>query len=109
MTCALLVADQDVPDRGRVEERVIEREDGSAGDAEHDVHAQLLQRPDQGGGTGHPGTGRGVGARRGVAAVGRVVARARVTPGPFAGRRGGSRLGRAGVGIGRIAWRGAGC
>ena len=109
VTGALLVADQDVPDRGRVEERVVQREDGTARDAEHDVHTQPLQRPDQGRGARHPGAGRGGGlaARRGVTAVRpRRRPRARVRAGPLAGRSGrggGSRLGRAGVGVRRIA------
>ena len=90
VTGALLVADQDVPDRGRVEERVVQRQDGTSRDAEHDVHTQPLQRPDQGRGACHPGACRGGGlaARRGVTAVGRVGPRARVRAGPLAGRSG---------------------
>ncbi len=44
---ALLVADQDVPHRGRVQQRVVRREDRAAGDAEDDLHPRRLQRPDQ--------------------------------------------------------------
>ena len=42
----LLVAHQDVPD-GRVEDRVVDRQDGAAGEAEHHLHLLHLQALDQ--------------------------------------------------------------
>jgi hypothetical protein len=44
MTGALLVPDQDVAHTAGVEQRVIGREDGPAGNAEDDVDAELFQR-----------------------------------------------------------------
>ena len=44
---ALLVADQDVAD-GRVDDRVVHRQDGAAGQAEHDVDALHLEALDEG-------------------------------------------------------------
>ena len=60
---------------------------------------------DQGRGPRHAGTGRGGGfaARCGVA-VGRIMTRARVGAGPFAGR-GGALLGRAGTGRAGVGFR----
>ena len=63
---ALLVADQHVPHPGGVQQRVVGRQDGAAGDAEHDLAADLLERPDQRLGAGHrhlvePGAGRVLG------------------------------------------------
>ncbi len=52
MPGALLVADQDMPDRG-VEQRVVCGQDGPARDAEHHVHPERLQRTDEGRGAGH--------------------------------------------------------
>jgi len=46
VTRPLLVADQDVPDR-RVDDRVVDGEDGAAGKAEHDLHLLHLQALDQ--------------------------------------------------------------
>ena len=46
MSRALLVADQDVTKLLRVEKRVVDRQHGTAGDAEDDVDVELLQRPD---------------------------------------------------------------
>jgi hypothetical protein len=46
MSRALLVADEDVTELLRVEKRVIDRQHGSAGDAEDDLDVELLQRPD---------------------------------------------------------------
>ena len=43
---ALLVADQHVTQLLRVEQRVVDRQHGSAGDAEDDVDVELLERPD---------------------------------------------------------------
>ena len=49
---ALLVADQDVPDR-RVEERVVRRQDRAARNAERDVDAERLERLHERLGAGH--------------------------------------------------------
>ena len=49
---ALLVPDQDVPDRG-VHQGVVRREDGAAGDAEDVLGAGRLERPDQALRAGH--------------------------------------------------------
>jgi hypothetical protein len=46
VSSALLVADEDVTELLRVEERVIDRQHGSAGNAEDDLDVELLQRPD---------------------------------------------------------------
>ena len=46
MSRALLVADEDVTELLRVEKRVVDRQYGTAGDAEDDVDVELLQRPD---------------------------------------------------------------
>ena len=46
MSRALLVADQNVTELLRVEKRVVDRQHGTAGDAEDDVDVELLQRPD---------------------------------------------------------------
>ena len=46
MPRALLVADQHVTQLLRVEKRVVDRQHGTAGDAEDDVDVELLQRPD---------------------------------------------------------------
>ncbi len=46
MSRALLVAHQDVAQLLRVEKRVVDRQHGSAGDAEDDVDVEFLQRPD---------------------------------------------------------------
>ncbi len=45
---ALLVADQHVAQLLRVEKRVVDRQHGTAGDAEDDVDVEFLQRPDHG-------------------------------------------------------------
>ena len=45
---ALLVADQDVADPGGVHHRVVRREDRAAGDAEHRVGPDFLERTDEG-------------------------------------------------------------
>ena len=42
----LLVANQDVPQLLRVEQRVVDGEHGAAGDTEDDLDVELLQRPD---------------------------------------------------------------
>ena len=47
VTGALLVPDQDVPDLGRVEQRVVGGQDRAAGDAEDGVDAGVLERADQ--------------------------------------------------------------
>ena len=47
MTRALLVADEDVPQPLRVEQRVIGRQDRTAGDAEDDVDRKLFERADE--------------------------------------------------------------
>jgi hypothetical protein len=44
---ALLVPDQHVPDGGGVEQRVVRRQDRAAGDAEHDVRTDRLERVDE--------------------------------------------------------------
>ena len=44
---ALLVPDQDVPERGRVEQRVVGRQDRAARDAEDDLGADRLERADE--------------------------------------------------------------
>src|SRR5581483_9490474 len=49
---ALLVADQDVAD-ARLEERVVDGQDGPAGEAEHDLRPFHLQAPDERLGAGH--------------------------------------------------------
>ena len=41
--CALFVTDQDVTQLLRVEKRVVDRQHGTAGDAEDDVDVELLQ------------------------------------------------------------------
>jgi hypothetical protein len=75
VSCALLVADQDVADLGVVE-RVVRRQDRSAGNAEGDLDAERLERPHERVGTGGrgrrdrgyrlaPGRGRGGGGRVG--------------------------------------------
>jgi hypothetical protein len=46
MSRALLVADENVAELHRVEKRVIDRQHGTAGDAEDDLDVELLQRPD---------------------------------------------------------------
>ena len=46
MSRALLVADEDVTELLRVEKRVVDRQHGTAGNAEDDVDVELLQRPD---------------------------------------------------------------
>jgi len=43
MSCALLVAHQDVAQLLRVEKRVVDRQHGSTGDAEDDVDVEFLQ------------------------------------------------------------------
>ena len=48
MARALLVADQHVSQLLRVEKRVVDRQHGTAGDAEDDVDVEFLQRPDHG-------------------------------------------------------------
>ena len=45
--CALLVADEDVPDLRGVVQRVVRRQDRPARDAEYDVGADLFERTDQ--------------------------------------------------------------
>ena len=45
---ALLVAHEDVPHLGRVDQRVVGRQDRAAGDAEDGVDAEALERLDQG-------------------------------------------------------------
>ncbi len=52
VTGALLVADQDVAD-GRVDDRVVDGQDGAAGQAEHDVDPLHLEALDEGLGPGH--------------------------------------------------------
>lgn len=42
---ALFVADQNMTDHGRFQQRVIHRQDGAAENAEHAVHAEQLQDP----------------------------------------------------------------
>jgi hypothetical protein len=51
MAGALLVPNQDVSDR-RVEDGVIDRKDGAAGEAEHDLYPLHLQALDEGLGSG---------------------------------------------------------
>jgi len=46
VTGALLMPNQDVPD-GRVEDRVVDGQDGTAGEAEHHLHLLHLQALDQ--------------------------------------------------------------
>src|SRR5215472_8238706 len=104
---AMLVPDQDVAHGGGIEQRIVGGEDGSAGDAEHDIHTEAFQRRHQGLGSGHLDRLRGgrisVGPAR-VRLAGRLpsrrpgrevprrrrLARARRAgrPGPRAGRRG---------------------
>ena len=43
VTCTLLVPDQDVAQLGRVEQRVVRRQDGPARDAEDDFHPDFLE------------------------------------------------------------------
>ena len=45
---SLVVPDQDVADPGGVHQRVVRRKDGAAGNAEHGVGADLLERADEG-------------------------------------------------------------
>jgi hypothetical protein len=45
---ALLVTDQDVAHPGGVHQRVVRRKDGTAGDAEYGLGADLLERADEG-------------------------------------------------------------
>jgi len=47
MACALFVADQDVADRG-VDDRVVHRQDGAAGQAEHHVDPLHFEALDEG-------------------------------------------------------------
>ncbi len=51
MTRALFVAHEDVADR-RVDQRVVDGEDGTAGEAEHDLGAFHLEALDEGLGSG---------------------------------------------------------
>jgi hypothetical protein len=44
---ALLVADEDVAQPGRIEERIVRRQDRPAGDAEDGVNAELLEGTDK--------------------------------------------------------------
>lgn len=46
VTRALLVPDQDVPHLGGIEQRIVDREDRTAGDTEDHVDAELLKRTD---------------------------------------------------------------
>ena len=101
---ALLVADQDVPHL-RVEQRVVRRQDRAAGDAEHHLDAERLERPDERAGAGHrpgrcrrrrpvaPAGGGGGGAPRPVAGVAAAV-------GEGLGR--GSRHGGSGLRLGLV-------
>ena len=50
---ALLVADQHVAELHRVEQRVVDRQHGAAGDAEDDVDVEFLERADDGLGARH--------------------------------------------------------
>ena len=59
---ALLVADQDVAHL-RVEERVVRRQDRAAGDAEHDLDPERLERPDERLRPGSAGPAAGYGRR----------------------------------------------
>ncbi len=112
---ALLVAHQDVPDLGRVEQRVVGGQDRAAGQAEDHVRADLLQRPDQGLGAGHPdlargrrgggGAGRGPGGARGASQPGGRGTRTRGDVGHRAGGAVGGASGRPG-GRGRGAGAG---
>ena len=47
VAAALLVADEDVAQLRRVEQRVVRREDRAAGDAEDDLGADALERADE--------------------------------------------------------------
>jgi hypothetical protein len=86
----LLVPHQDVPDDLRVEQRVVGRQDGAAGDAEHHVSAHPLERVHERLRPGDPDLGRaghlragGLGGRRSALGGHRS-----------GGRPGGRRLGR---------------
>ena len=63
---ALLVADQDVPQRA-TDQRVVDRHDRAAGVAEDEVHALVLERLDEQAGAGRGDARRAAGRRHGVA------------------------------------------
>ena len=65
VTGALLVADEDVAERRRVHERVVDREDRAAGQAEHVGHPQQFERTDDGRGSGEHRSGGSAGGRPG--------------------------------------------
>ena len=93
---ALLVADQDVPDRGVVE-RVVRRQDRAARDAEDDLDAERLERPHERAGAGdlaEPVSYRGGRPRRPRPAVGRRRSAGSARPGPPGG-------------VGEGLWRGS--